>query len=84
MHRYQCGHINVAGYKMPPNVLEEQGLANYKLDESPVYAWEERNKRLKEREKLRSYDEFMKAEEEGTGKRYTPVSKMQIGRRAEK
>lgn len=76
MLRFNCGHIKVAGYIMPPDVLEDSGLANYDLDESPVYAWENRNRRQREEEKLFSYDEYMKHAEQRTGtSRYTPIQR---------
>ena len=65
-----CGHIKVAGYTMPMDVLEDQLLANVTPDESPVYSWEERNRREKEMEKFQSYDDFMRNKERSSGSRY--------------
>jgi len=86
MLRFNCGHIKVAGFMMPIDVLEDQGLANYELDESPTYSWAERHAEFRQRQKLRSYEDFMAHEETRSGKsRYTPIikSSMQITRRTE-
>lgn len=86
MHRFSCGHINVAGFMMPPDVLIDEGLANPKQEVDPRAAWKGRHDAYRKQVKFDSYDDY-KANQEArtTDFQYTPIAKGAfISRKSEK